>query len=124
MNVFVGLFEFVIITHFLPILLSLSLSYLLSLPIVCHFSDTQTGCEAEKDIKNVTSKGWMALADTSAKRKRGVYKETQQQKIVVLISVADYDMVAMWLPRHYRGGTIFGHKAKLLGNYRLSKQET
>lgn len=66
------MFDFVIIIQFLPICLTLSLSYPVSLSIISHFTDTETGCGAEKDIGNVTSKGWMVIADTSAKRKRGV----------------------------------------------------
>lgn len=81
MSVFVGLLEFVIIIQFLPISLTFSPTLSVCVSFICHFSDTQTGCGAEKDIRNVTSKGRMALADTSAKRKRGVKKEnTCKQK--------------------------------------------
>lgn len=60
-----------------------------SLSLICHFSNTQTGCGAEKDIRNVTSKSWMALTDTSAKRKCGLQKVNARIKIAVLISMAD-----------------------------------
>lgn len=95
----------------IPVCLSLFLLY------------TQTGCGAEKDIRNVTSKGWMALTDTSAQRKSVVKKKRTQTKITVLISMTDCGVASVWLPGHDRGGTIRRHEAKRVGNYRLPRQE-
>lgn len=89
-----SLFEFVIVLQFLPISLTASLT-LCSFPSSIISQTQKQDVELKKDIRNVAGKYGMAIADTSAKRKRGVQKENTQAKIAVLITMADYEVVSV-----------------------------